>query len=412
MANDTLHLSFGTVGLSTNNGHKPCDLLTAARHNLRVLHWELSGDGPIDPDRMADNVILAGPATAEEVQALAVELFDTSKKKRDHVQAVEALFSLPPGSPIEPLAYFRQCLDWLREALPLPVLLATVHMDEAAPHMHVLQRPVSGGKYIGGDLTDKPKAKRLRDSFFLKVAGHHGLKRQGAKVFGKVKAWATSAVLAQCEAQGLPASMGPLWPVLVEGVRRDPTPHMLAMGIDPNTLRPDDGAPPRAIALSPRAIALPQRAIALQNGGAKIKEQSCVALLTEGATVTPAKVSIEAPPPAPAIGTLGELWAAAGCRSVWTAPDQAETERLHGLALQRATLRAHGDRMATERHRTKPDRLKHGMEVMQSATVRHTTRPTGSAGAAHHGHQSTRVTDDGLTRERDEYAHDLSAWSD
>lgn len=407
MANDTLHLSFGTVGMSTNNGHKPCDLLTAARHNLRELQWELSGDGPIDPDRVGDNVTLAGPATADGVKALADELLNTAGLKRDHIQAIEAVFSLPPGSPIEPLAYFAQCLEWLRVALPFPVLLATVHMDESAPHMHVLQRPVSGGKYIGGQLTDKPKVKRLRDSFFVKVAGPAGLKRQGAKVFGKVKAWATREVLAQCEAQGLPASMGPLWDVFVADVKRDPTPHMLALGIDPNTLRPDDGAPPRAIALQPRAIALSPRAIALQKEGPKIKEQSCVALLPGGATLTPAQVHIQAPPPAPAIATLDELWVAVGCRSLLITPTQAEQHKRHELVKQAAERRARIASAEAERHRTKPERLQLAQAAIQTATARHTTRTTGSAGAAHHhGHQTTRVTDGDLTRERDDYAHE------
>lgn len=80
-----------------------------------------------------------------------------------------------------------------------------------------------------------------------------------------------------------------------------------------------------------------------------------------------------------AIDTMAALWTAVGCRSNWTTPSKAERLRRARDAQQRAI----------ERHRLKP-----------SAAA--------SAGAAHHRHPHP----DGLTREHDEHAHDLSAWTD
>jgi hypothetical protein len=373
MAESIQHFALKTIGLSHCNGRKPCTLLEAARHNLREIQAELGANGHINPRRMAHNVTLAGPATAAEVYANAADLLalvDTSKLKRDHVQAIEAVFSLPSGTVINPMAYFGRCLEWVREALPMPVLLATAHHDEAAPHLHVLMLPLKDGKHVGGALIDKAKLRTVRESFFTQVAGPAGLKRDGAKVRGMVKQWAVAAVLARCEGLALPAAMGPLWPVWVAAIERDPTAAMLALEIDANALRPAGERPPS----SP---------IALQKQAQKNQGLSCVALHQH---TTPASAPKAAPDavaePAiqpPAIDSLGALWTAVGCRSNWTTPSKAE-------------------------------RLRRARDAQQRAIERHRPQPAAAApaGAAHQRHQHP----DGLTREHDEHAHDLSAWND
>jgi predicted transcriptional regulator len=77
-----------------------------------------------------------------------------------------------------------------------------------------------------------------------------------------------------------------------------------------------------------------------------------------------------------AIETLAALWAAVGCRSNWMTPTKAERMRRARDAQQRAI----------DRHHAKP-------------------AATAPSGAVHVDH-------DGLTRERDEHAHDLAAWAD
>jgi Plasmid recombination enzyme len=355
------HFAVKTIGLSRCNGRKPCTLMEAARHNLREIQAERGAVGRIDAQRMDYNSVMTGPPTAAEVQALSDTLLmavDTTRLKRDHVQAVEVVFSLPPGTTIDPGEYFTRCLQWLRDTLPMPVLLATVHHDEAAPHMHALMLPVVGGKHIGGALIDRAKLRGLRESFFTQVAGLAGLQRQGAKLRGQPKQWAAEAVVRTCESMGLPQSMGPLWAVFSASIERDPTPHMLALGIDVNTTRPTIEVP------RPSPIALAQSPIALHELGQKTQGLSCVALHQQATQSEPPK----------AIHTLAELWAAVGCRSAWTAPTKAERLREARAAQQRAI-----DRHARPRQKPPAPAL--------------------------------RVVDgDGWVRERDADAQDVSAW--
>lgn len=310
-----LHFALKTIGLSSVNGRKPCTLMNAARHNLREIQAELGASGHIDPRRMADNTILVGPATAAEVKTVAdglLALVDTSKLKRDHVQALEVVFSLAPGSPVEPQAYFIRCLEWLRVAVPLPVLLATLHRDEAAPHMHALLLPVKDGKHVGGALNTRPNLKQLRESFFSQVAGPAGLKREGAKARGMVKQWAISAVLARCKAMGLPAAMGPLWENYLTSIERDPTPQVQALGIDMNALRPDRSLLPSPIGLQSTPIGLEPRAIGLQIQRRQTQALSCVGLPSPPALAT-APQAASGTDAEPAIEAITDLWAAVGC---------------------------------------------------------------------------------------------------
>jgi hypothetical protein len=361
VADSAYHFAVKTIGLSRCNGRKPCTLLEAARHNLREIQAERGAVGRIDARRMDSNSVMTGPPTATEVQALCDRLLmavDTTRLKRDHVQAVEVVFSLPPGTAIDADQYFTSCLRWLSDVLPMPVLLATVHHDEAAPHMHVLMLPIVAGKHIGGALIDRAKLLSLRESFFTQVAGPAGLQRQGAKLRGQPKQWAAEAVVRACESMSVPQSLGPLWAVFRASIERDPTPHMLALRIDMDTIRP------RTTATPPSPIALDPSPIALEKPVQKIQGLSCVALAHQ--TIAPAS-------PKP-IQTLAELWAAVGCRSTWTAP-------------------------------TKAERMREARAAQQHAIDRH-TRPRQKPPAP-----APRVDDDGWVREPDAHAHDVSDWN-
>lgn len=265
------HFAVKSIGMSRVNGRKPCTLLEAARHNLREIQAEQGANSHIDPQRTRHNAVLAGPATAEEVRHLASALLegaDISRLKRDHVQAIEAMFSLPPGCNIDAHGYFDRCVGWLTTALPLPVLSAVFHCDESAPHLHVLMLPVRDGRHVGGSPIVRPQLKRLREEFFAKVAGPAGLKRDSAKLRGTVKQWAVNAVLRECGAMGLPAANGPLWNVLLAAIERDPTAALMALNIDVNAIRPDEARP---IGLDPSPIGLHQT-------GDKVQALSCVGL--------------------------------------------------------------------------------------------------------------------------------------
>ena len=287
MAGDVAYFAAKTIGMSKVNGRKPCDLLTAARHNLREIQAEMGSVGQIDPGRSATNAILAGPSDAAQVQALAVSLMaaaglNPAAMRRDHVQALEFVFSLPPSSGVDPAAYFARCLAWLAQALPLPVLSAVSHADEVAPHLHVLLLPLADGIYAGGKPVERPKLLRLRESFFNVVAGPTGLQRESAKLRGEPKRWAVAAVLARCEAMGLPAVNGPLWPVLVAAIERDPTAAVCALGIELSA--PKDRttqAEPNPIGIEGVTMNGTANPIGIEKRGQKIQSLSCVGIASK-----------------------------------------------------------------------------------------------------------------------------------
>ena len=284
MAADIAYFAAKTVSMSKVNGRKPCDLLTAARHNLREIQAELGSVGRIDPGRSATNAILAGPAEAAQVQALAVDLLAAAGLKpaamrRDHVQALEFVFSLPPSCGVDPAAYFTRCLAWLMEALPLPVLSAVSHADEHAPHLHILLLPLADGVYAGGKPVERPKLLRLRESFFNVVAGPAGLQRESAKLRGQAKRWAVTAVMARCEAMGLPAANGPLWPVLVAAIERDPTAAVRALGIELSAQKDrQTQAEPNPIGIEGTTMSSKANPIGIEKQGEKIQSLSCVGI--------------------------------------------------------------------------------------------------------------------------------------
>ena len=228
-----------SIGLSRTTGHKPATLSIAARHNLREIQAEQGAAGHIDPSRMTSNVILAGPKIAHEVQALANELLakvDTSRLKRDHCQAIEALFSLPTRTSINTEVFFANCLAWIGHVMGLPVLSAVAHHDEGAPHLHVLMLPIKAGRHVGSSCIVRARVRALQMDFFTSVAGPAGLQRADAKLRGVAKRRGIAAVVAYCKSTGIAASCGPLWSEFVAGIERDPMPHLRALEIDLQSL--------------------------------------------------------------------------------------------------------------------------------------------------------------------------------
>lgn len=249
MAESVSHFAVKSIGLSRVNGRKPCTLLEAARHNLREIQAEQGATGHIDPRRSRLNLVMAGPSTAADVQALAMGLMaadgvDVVRLRRDYSQAIEVVCSLAPGSSIEPGRYFAEVLDWLKAALPLPVLSAVVHHDESSVHMHVLLLPLMNGKHVGSSPIERAALKRLREGFFAQVAGPAGLERQAARLYGTVKKWAIEAVMRECQRQEIPEKCGRLWPVFIAAIKRNPLEALKALDISVDSIRPSCDALP------------------------------------------------------------------------------------------------------------------------------------------------------------------------
>ena len=297
MSGDVAVFAVKSIGLSSVNGRKPCTLLQAARHNLREIQAELGAASHIDAARISQNVILSGPDTAAGVDELARQHLagvDTSKLKRDHCQAIEAVFSLPAVSVTEGMPYFSACLQWIGQAMLLPVLSAVVHVDEEATHMHVLMLPIKAGKHAGGAPIAREQLRTLRESFFANVAGPHGLKRDSAKMRGSVKKWAIEAILQKCGVLGYRDAIGALWPVLVAAIERDPLPALRALEIEPNAIRPIAEA--RAIGLEVGTDTEQKRPIGLAETGGEIEALSCVGLAIPTPSISAKTVSSEPVP--------------------------------------------------------------------------------------------------------------------
>jgi hypothetical protein len=370
MVEGVQHFAAKSIGLSRCGGRKPSTLLTAARHNLREIQAELGAHGRIDARRTAGNTRLAGPATAAEVVALADRLLvsvDTSKLKRDHVQAVEVVFSLKLGSTIDAPVYFARCLAWTEQALRLPVLLATVHTDEAAPHLHVLLLPLRDGKHIGGAANARPELKRLRESFFAEVAGPAGLKRDSARLYGQAKQWAVDAVFQHCQAQDMPNACAALWPLLESAIKRDPLQCLRLLNITPDSIRPN----------APRPIGLEDGPIGLAIGGRKHQALSCVGLASQSPLTTATNDAQVTGQPTPAQPVITRL--AAPC----------------------AVVDRHSERVTR-----KPERMAVAHQAQQAAIAKH---PPPQRSAARPAPIAEVSNFDGVTRTT-EHAHDLSAW--
>lgn len=153
----------------------------AARHNLREIQAELGASRHIDPARMNDNVLLAGPGTAAEVADTATDIMqraNVGKLRKDAIRALEVLVSLPFDYQENPIGFCRDVLDWITNRFAVPLLSAVIHRDEELPHMHILLLPLVSGRMVGSDLIGGPRRlAELQAGFFKEVAQKHGLSR-------------------------------------------------------------------------------------------------------------------------------------------------------------------------------------------------------------------------------------------
>lgn len=154
----------------------------AARHNLREIAAELGADSHIDTKRIADNVILRGPATGDEVAELAGVLLQAAgigKLRKNCVQALELLFTLPAGTAVDLVQYFEEATAWAAHYFAVPVLSSVIHRDEGAPHAHVLLLPLLDGHMVGSDLHGgRAQLWAMQKDFHEAVGVRHGLARQ------------------------------------------------------------------------------------------------------------------------------------------------------------------------------------------------------------------------------------------
>lgn len=370
MASDNGFFATKSISLNICGGRKPQTLMDATRHNLREIQAERGADSHIDASRIAENVLLAGPGTADEVHALAGEWLtgagiDPSTLRRDHCQAIEVLFSLHEQSGIEPVTYFSRCLEWVIAEMRLPVLSAVIHLDETTPHCHALLLPVREGKHVGSYPIAREKLRGLRDSFFNTVAGPAGLKRMGAKMVGGVKRMAVAAVLRACEAQGLPEKNGALWPFFRAAIERDPTKAVQALNLSEKEICAGEKGAPNPIGFTGDNIDARPNPIGFEKYPEKTEPYLCVGFAQQATSPDPSE---RAASDAAACGTI-------------------EKEAKAAKPARKAVPLA---------------------KVAPAAPAPAPETPAGPPPVA----ALERDDGDGVVRVRDEFADDLSAWGD
>lgn len=234
---DSLLLVAGKVSLSKQGRHKPATLLGAARHNLREIEAELGPFGHIDRALIHRNEVLVGSASADGVVAYAKALanaagIDLSTLRRDYVQAVEFIFSLPATTTVDCTRYFRLCVDWLAERYGRSNILSAVfHRDEAAPHTHVLLNPFIDGKRAGSKIIAAAPLKALLRDFSVDVAQPNGLHMNPTALKGAARHAASSQVLAHLQKSQDEVLRSLLWPTIRSQIVARPDAYVAALGL-------------------------------------------------------------------------------------------------------------------------------------------------------------------------------------
>lgn len=243
-----------TIGASTYRGRKAQTLLQAAKHNLREIQSELGANSHIDATRIHLNEIMAGPDTPAGVAALALSLMaaagvDVSKLRKDHTQAHELLFTLSADTTVNPRDYFGRCLAWSMEQFGSDnILSAVIHMDESAPHLHVLIVPLEDGRYLGSSLIDRARLKKLRALFSTEVAPEFGLKVM-EPLTGARRSRAIEVIFDRLQTTQDAILQSELWEIVKTDIARNPARYMASLGVTHIPIN-DGGAEFRRIALS------------------------------------------------------------------------------------------------------------------------------------------------------------------
>jgi hypothetical protein len=207
----------------------------AARHNLREIQAEQGASGPIDATRIHLNQTLAGAATADDVAQHAKDLMQAASVvnlRKDAVMALELVLSLPVATTIDVLRYFADCLRWVQSHFDCPVLSAVVHLDEAAPHCHILLLPLRDGRMVGNKLIGgRPQLLAMQTSFHEAVAASYGLRKSPARLAGTSKHAAVAMVLARLKETGDSALQSDVWASIRDCIENAPERFLEALSM-------------------------------------------------------------------------------------------------------------------------------------------------------------------------------------
>jgi len=159
---------------------KSLDILkNCLKHNLRQIPRELGENRHIDPKRCILNQNLVGGSDPSSmVSEVAANIVSATGKKlrRNGVLALEYFISLRANTTVDINGYFPEVVEWLKDYLGCPIISAVVHLDEGAPHMHVVVLPLRNGRMMGSALVGyKGDLAALKQSHYKSVGQRYGL---------------------------------------------------------------------------------------------------------------------------------------------------------------------------------------------------------------------------------------------
>ena len=216
-------------------------LLGACRHNLREIQAELGAFSHIDPTRSANNLVLHGGKTSVEIMDEAERLIAESGIKllrKDAVYALEYIFSLSPESVVDSHKYFQDSADWVASYTRCPVLSAVVHLDEEAPHLHVLVLPLLNGKMRGSSIVGyKAQLALMKLDHFENVAKKHGIARPNSWT-SKQRSYIAQQTYRLMNASPEILGKPDVKYALLKAISKDPSAFQVALSIEPPIAAP------------------------------------------------------------------------------------------------------------------------------------------------------------------------------
>ena len=149
-------------------------------HNERTKETYASNPD-IDTSRTHLNTHLIVPPQHYRAEAERQIREAHCRVRSDSIRLVEVLFSVSTGyfdgkSPEDIRAYYQRSLDFLcSQQDPSTILSATIHMDEATPHMHVVFVPLTPDQRLSAKeiLGNRKKLIQWQDRYYEYMAAHY-----------------------------------------------------------------------------------------------------------------------------------------------------------------------------------------------------------------------------------------------
>ncbi len=156
----------------------PDVLRVVACHLLRTGNADHRHRSPIDAQRTPSNAVLLGPTDPESVVLAGLTEFERAgaelPRRADGVIGFEMVAQAPAGA--DDARFWGCIVRWLRDTYPMP-LLAVVHRDQRAPHLHAVVLALLDGKPAGREMQRGAFGfPALRRSFFNRVREETGLR--------------------------------------------------------------------------------------------------------------------------------------------------------------------------------------------------------------------------------------------